>query len=58
MAVIINELEVVLDPPQSPSRQPGATTPSAEQQKQPLNPHDFMTVMDREQRNDLRLRAH
>ena len=58
MAVIINELEVVLDPPQSQSQQQSGAAASPPQPKQPLNPHDFLTVMDREQRNELRLRAH
>jgi len=55
MAVIINELEVVLDPPQSQQQQAAAAAP---QQNQPLNPHDLLTLMEREQRNELRLRAH
>ena len=55
MAVIINELEVVLDPPQRPP-QPGGQLPVPE--KPMPNAHDFLTVMDREQRNELRLLAH
>jgi hypothetical protein len=55
MAVIINELELVLDPP------PTDTKPTAKTQvpeKRALNPQDLFTMMDREQRNRLRLQAH
>ena len=54
MAVIINELEVVLEP-QPPA--PPATKPQ-EQEKGTLNPFDLLTVIDREKHEDLRLRAH
>lgn len=55
MAVIINELEVVLDPEKG-APQPGAQMPPAE--KPPFRPLDLTTVLDREQRNQLRLLAH
>ena len=55
MAVIINELEVVLEPPQSPP-QPGGQLPVPE--KPHFNPQDFVTTADREHRNRLRLQAH
>jgi hypothetical protein len=55
MAVIINELEIVLEPSQAPP-QPGGKTPAPE--KPPVSPHDIMTLMDREQRVRLRTLAH
>jgi len=55
MAVIINELEVVLEPPQAPP-QPGGQLPVPE--KPQFNPLDFRAMWDREQRNRLRLHAH
>jgi len=55
MAVIINELEVVLEPSQAPT-QPGGKTPAPE--KPPVSPHDIMTLLDREQRVRLRVLAH
>jgi hypothetical protein len=55
MAVIINDLEVVLDPaPGDP--QPGGAKPVPE--KPPMGPMDLCAVLDREQRNCLRLMAH
>jgi hypothetical protein len=55
MAVIINEMEVVLEPPEAPP-QPGGY--QAIPEKPQLNPHDLLTLMDREQRNRLRTLAH
>ena len=55
MAVIINELEVVLEPPQST---PTSSAKSSAAEKPMLNQHDLLTVMDREQRDKLRLCAH
>ena len=55
MAVIINELEVVLEPEKG-APQPGAQMPPAE--KPPFSPMDLMSVLDNEQRNHLRLLAH
>jgi hypothetical protein len=55
MAVIINELELVLDPPATESK-PTAKTQAPE--KRALSPQDFLAMMDREQRNRLRLQAH
>jgi hypothetical protein len=54
MAVIINELEVVLEPP--PPKPQAAVQPS--QEKPPLSPLDALTVREREVRNRLRLQAH
>ena len=55
MAVIINELEVVLEP--EPAK-PGATGQTATPEKPTFSPLDLLTLLDREQRNDLRLMAH
>jgi len=55
MAVIINELEVELEAPTQPP-QPGGHLPVPE--KPALNPQDWLTLMDREQHAELRLRAH
>jgi hypothetical protein len=54
MANIINELEVVLEPP---AIQPkgGGKAPSPKPQ---VNPHDLLTIRDREERNRLRTVAH
>jgi hypothetical protein len=54
MAIIINELEVVLEPP-PPKAQAGVQTLP---QKPQFNPLDFLSVRERELRNRLRLRAH
>lgn len=55
MAVIINELEVVLEPT-TPPPAPGTTTgvPKAAQ----IGPHDILTLLDRELGNSLRVLAH
>jgi hypothetical protein len=60
MAVIINELEIVLDPDQAASKAAGPKVPgkAAEPEKPPLSPQDILTVLDREKRNCLRLMAH
>ena len=55
MAVIINELEVVLEPPPSEAQPGGGITPP-EQPK--LNPLDLLTLVERHQLNQLRLLAH
>lgn len=55
MAVIINELEVVLEP-DAGKTQPGGLTPPPE--KPALIPHDLLTVLDREDYNRLRVLAH
>jgi hypothetical protein len=55
MAVIINELEVVLEPPQAPP-QPGGH--AAVPEKPQINPHDILTLLDRERRSQLRTMAH
>jgi hypothetical protein len=54
MAVIINELEVVLEPA-PPKPQAGGQPPP---EKPPLSPHDALTMRERELRNRLRLQAH
>jgi hypothetical protein len=55
MAVIINELEIELEP------EAGAPPPSGQKpvpEKPPFGPQDLLAVLDREQRNHLRLMAH
>jgi hypothetical protein len=54
MAIIINDLELVLEPP-PPKAQPGA---QALPQKPQLSPRDFVSMQEREVRNHLRLKAH
>jgi hypothetical protein len=54
MAVIINDLEVVLEPTPPESQQ--TVKPPAPQK--PFSPQDFLTLMEREQRNRLRVQAH
>jgi hypothetical protein len=54
VAVIINELEVVLEPP-PPESQQGAKTGAP---TKPFSPQDFLAIKEREQRNRLRLQAH
>jgi hypothetical protein len=54
MAIIINELEVVLDPP-PPKAQPGG---KALPEKPQVSPQDLYSLRERERRNDLRLQAH
>jgi hypothetical protein len=53
MAVIINELEVVLEAPSAPG--PAAAAPQAAQQMQPL---DIEDILERETRAEYRLLAH
>jgi hypothetical protein len=55
MAVVINELEVVLEPEAGQAKAGGQMPPA---EKPPFSPQDLLTVMDREQRNDMRLMAH
>jgi hypothetical protein len=55
MAVIINELEIELEP-ETGKPQPGGQMPAPE--KPPFSPQDLQAVLDREQRNHLRLLAH
>lgn len=55
MATIINELEIVLEPPQAPPQPGGLQAPP---EKPKLSPHDIVTLMDREQRYRLRTLAH
>ena len=57
MAVIINELEIVLEPdaPKEGAQKAGGIPDPA---KPPLAPQDVLTVLDREHRNHLRLMAH
>jgi hypothetical protein len=55
MAVIINELEIVLEA-ESGAPQTNGQAPAPE--KPTLSPFDLMAILDREQRNSLRLMAH
>jgi hypothetical protein len=55
MAVIINELEIELEP-QAGGPQPAAQMPVPE--KPPFGPQDLSALLDREQRNRLRVMAH
>ena len=55
MANIINELEVVLEPP---ATQPKGGASKAPPPKPQVNPHDLLTICDREERNRLRTVAH
>ena len=55
MAVIINELEVVLDPP-PPTAQSGGLPPVPE--KPQISPQDFLNLFERRERNRIRLIAH
>jgi hypothetical protein len=60
MSVIINELEIVLDASAGKQKAdaPKAGGKAADPPKPPLEPQDVMTVMDREQRNRLRVMAY
>jgi len=55
MAVIINELEVVLEPP-PPVAQPGGSPQAPE--KPQISPQDVFTLLERRERNQMRLVAH
>lgn len=54
MAIIINDLELVLDPP-PPKAQPGG---QALPQEPRLGPQDLLAMHERDVRNALRLQAH
>ena len=54
MAIIINELEVVLEPPPPKAQAGGQALP----QKPQFSPLDFLSMRERELRNSLRLQAH
>ncbi len=56
MAVIINELEVVLEAPGAPA--PSAPAPAAPQPSQQIQPIDLTDIRDREARARWRLFAH
>ncbi len=56
MAVIINELEVVLEAPGAPA--PSAPAPAAPQPSQQIQPLDLTDIRDREARARWRLFAH
>jgi len=59
MAVIINELEIVLDPDtKAPKDAPKVNGKTPEPPKTPLAPQDLLSVLDREHRNHLRVMAH
>jgi hypothetical protein len=55
MAVIINDLEVVLEPEAAKADGSGQTPPA---EKPQLNPQDLLAILDREKRNKLRVFAH
>jgi hypothetical protein len=55
MAVIINELEVVLE---APDAAPQPAEQSAVPEQPQISPHDILTLMDRERRMFLRTLAH
>ena len=55
MAVIINELEVELEPQPGKANASGHTPPP---EKPTLTPLDLITVQDQLQRNHLRVMAH
>jgi hypothetical protein len=55
MAVIINELEVVLEPP-PPDAQPEGSPPVVE--KPQISSQDVFTLFERRERNQMRLIAH
>ncbi|HUB31542.1 MAG TPA: hypothetical protein VMA31_00890 [Bryobacteraceae bacterium] len=60
MAVIINELEVVIDPNANTQKAgaPATGGKPAEPTKPPLETQDFIALLDRERRNCLRVMAH
>ena len=55
MAVIINELEIELEP-ETPAPKAGGQMPAPE--KPPFSPLGLLLVLDREHRNCLRVMAH
>jgi hypothetical protein len=55
MAVIINELEIVLEPP-PPTAQPGGLPPVPE--KPQISPQDVFALLERRERNQMRILAH
>jgi hypothetical protein len=54
MAIIINDLELVLEPPPPKAQAGGAALP----QKPQVNPQDIASIRERDLRNALRLQAH
>lgn len=59
MAVIINEFEVVVEPPATePEAEPGTVPNSETETAQRLNPHDLDTILRQRVERALRLRAH
>jgi hypothetical protein len=54
MAIIINDLELVLEPPPPKAQAGGQALPQQPQ----LGPQDFLALREREVRNHLRLQAH
>ena len=57
MAVIINELEVVLESPGTPTG-PASAAPRPAQPVQQIQPYDVTDLLDRELRAKWRLLAH
>ena len=55
MAVIINEIEVLVD---EPARSESTPEPPPEQIRAPLQPNDLQAILDRQLRQRLRTWAH
>ena len=60
MAVIINDFEVVVEPPATPPGDQGQESMAGEQDVAPqkLTPHDFDTILSQRCYRVLRVRAH
>jgi len=57
MSVIINELEVVVEPP-APAQPANSAAPPLTQSQIPLRPMDITDILERRSRSDWRLMAH
>lgn len=57
MSVIINELEVVVEPPQ-PAQPANSAAPPPTQSQTPLRPMDITDILERNDRLKWRLEAH
>jgi hypothetical protein len=57
MAVIINELEVVLEAPE-PAKEPKPQTPAPQEAGQSIRPLDIEDILSRDARAQYRLLAH
>lgn len=59
MAVIINEFEVVIEPPASPPPQPGTADGAPPEPKQRvLSPYELAVLLDHQAKRIMRLMAH